>query len=73
MGDEIIVDGVSEDRKKVYLWAGGVKLGFVRESNGKITVVSRSTLSQTYNRDACRVSKRLFNAACQKAGAILAR
>jgi len=71
---EIFVEEVSAGRDNVSLYVGNIRFVFARKPGGGIRIVSKSKPeAQVYDPDACWVPRNLFNAACQKAGAILTR
>ena len=74
MTSEIFVEEVSDNRCRVSLRVMNVRFIFIRKPGGGIKLVSKSKPeAQVHDPDACWVPKNLFNAACQKAGAILTR
>lgn len=72
MTDEISVEKVSADGRRVSLRVMNMRLVFARKPGGGVRLVSKSKLdAQVYDPDACWVPKDMFLAACKKAGAVL--
>jgi len=69
---DIIVEEVAKNRDQVSLRALNTKFVFAHKPGGGIRLVSKNKPeAQVHDPDACWVPKNVFNAVCQKAGAIL--
>lgn len=72
MTDEISVEEVSADGRRISLRVMNMRFVFVRKSGGGIKLISKSKLeAQIHDPNACWVPKSVFIAAFRKAGAIL--
>lgn len=72
MANEIFVEEVSGDRRRVSLRVMNVRFVFIRKPNGGIKLISKSKPeAQVHDPDACWVPDHMFLAACRQAGAIL--
>lgn len=75
MVDEIFVEEVSGDRRRVCLRVMNVRFVFIRKPGGGIKLVSKSKPETRviHDPDACWVPDHMFRAACRQAAAILTR
>ena len=72
MAEEIIVEEVSEKRRRVALRVMNVRFVFIRKPGGGIKLVSKyKPEAQVHDPDACWVPDNMFHAACRQAAAIL--
>ena len=72
MAEEILVEEVSDNRRKVFLRVMNVRFVFIRKPGGGIKLVSKNKPeAQVNDPDACWVHDNMFHAACRQAAAIL--
>ncbi len=72
MANEIFVEEVSDNRRRVSLRVMNVRFVFIRKPGGGIKLVSKSKPeAQVHDPDACWVPNHMFLIACRRAGAIL--
>jgi len=72
VAEEILVEEVSDNRRKVFLRVMNVRFVFIRKPGGGIKLVSKNKPeAQVNDPDACWVPDNMFHAACRQAAAIL--
>lgn len=73
MAGEIFVEEISADRSRVTLRVMNVRFVFVRQTDGIKLISKFKPEARVHDPDACWVPKKMFRAACRRAGAILSR
>jgi len=72
VAEEILVEEVSDNRRKVFLRVMNVRFVFIRKPGGGIKLVSKiKPGAQVHDPDACWVPDHMFRAAYRQAAAIL--
>ena len=71
MAEEIFVEEVSDNRRRVSLRVMNVRFTFIRKPGGIKLISKCKPGAQVHDSDACWVPDHMFRAACRQAAAIL--